>query len=76
MYFTIHTLFVQVCDSKTHQAHKDAEELDHVSIRYRVKTSHKRVEDGNQGWDHHRHVDVDVHDYAQSGTYTSKTRVK
>lgn len=49
MYFTIHTLFVQVCDSRTHQAHKDAEELDHVSIRYRVKTSHKRVEDGNQG---------------------------
>lgn len=45
---SIYTLFVRVYDSKTHQAHKDAEELDHISICHRVKTSHKCVEDGNQ----------------------------
>lgn len=60
---------------KTHQAHKDAEELDHISVRNRVKTSHKGVEDGDQCWDHHWHVDVYVHDYAQSGTYTSNISV-
>lgn len=53
---------------KTHQAHKDAEELDHISVCNRVQASHKGVEDGDQCWDHHRHVDVYVHDYTQSGT--------
>lgn len=52
--------------SGTHQAHKDAEELNHIRVRHRVESSHQGVEDGDEGWDHHRHVDVYVHDHAQS----------
>lgn len=69
-------LFHSGWDCKTHQAYKDAEKLDHISVCNRVKASHKGVEDGDQCWDHHRHVDVYVHDYTQSGTYTSNISVR
>lgn len=52
----------------TYQAHKDAEKLHNVSVRHWVEPTNEGVEDGNQGWDHHRHVDVDVYDHAQGGT--------
>lgn len=52
----------------TYQAHEDTEKLHHVSVRHWIQSSNKGVKDRNQGWDHHRHVDVDVYDHAQGGT--------
>lgn len=53
----------------THQAHKDAEQLDHICVRNGIKSSDESVKDGYQCGDHHRHVDVDVHNHAECGTW-------
>lgn len=53
---------------KTHQTYENAEELDDICVRHRVQSPNQCVEDGNQGWNHHWHVDVDVYDHAQCCT--------
>lgn len=52
----------------TYQAYENTEQLDHICVGDRVKSSDKSVEDGYQCWDHHWHVDIYVHDHAESGT--------
>ena len=52
----------------TYQADKDTEELHDVSVGHRVQPPHQGVEDRNERWDNHRHLDVDVHDDTQGGS--------
>lgn len=53
----------------TYQSNKNTEELHDVSVGHRVKSSNQGVKDGNKRRDHHRHLNVDVHDDAKSGSW-------
>lgn len=53
----------------THQSNKYTEELHHVSVGHRVKSSDQSVKDCDECRDHHRHLNVDVHDDAERSSW-------
>lgn len=55
-------------DKQTYQANKDAKQLHDICVGHRVKSSNQGVKDCDEGGDDHRHLNVDVHDDAQSST--------